>query len=102
MFVFQVWSGLISTVRVTMFCLSLNTGQSQRELLYSAVRVENMRSAELWTGLDCLPGWLGEGGEHNSYTPTSPNLSLYTIVLYTNRDYGDQPLTGISVVYLYN
>ena len=43
-----------------MFCLSLSTGQSQRELLYSAVRVENMRSAELWTGLDwldCLAGW---------------------------------------------
>ena len=81
MFVLQLWSGQQGQSDNVLFDSSHWAELArQRELLYSAVRVENMRSAELWTGLDCLAGWEREGGEHNSYTPTSPNLSLYTIL----------------------
>ena len=85
MFVLQLWSGQQGQSDNVLFDSSHWAELArQRELLYSAVRVENMRSAELWTGLACLPG--REGGEHNSYTPpTSPNLSLSTLYYRTRE-----------------
>ena len=79
MFVLQLWSGQQGQSDNVLFDSSHWAELArQRELLYSAVRVENMRSAELWPGLPAWQGGRGTQQLHSSHL-TKP-LSLYIIL----------------------